>query len=130
LAGLLLGLLGLGYGVWATKRLGQRGADRQAFDRPMVTAAARLVTAPDRRPAFEPHTTNELFLLAVITDQQDIVYGLTLLALRLLAAGTVAALGLVLITAGSTEWEVRSETGPSDRPAPHRMASRPSVSSM
>lgn len=107
--GLLLLILSLAYGSWATARLATRGAERTTFDTPVVRVAASLVTSPDVRPDFDPKTSTEFYLLAVITDQQDILFGLTLLVLRLLVAGTAAGLGLVLLTAGATEWEVRSE---------------------
>lgn len=106
--GLLLLAAGLGYGTWAIARLASRGAEPHAFDVPVIRVASTLVIPPDVRPAFTPTTDDETYLLAVITDQQDILFGLTVLLLRLVVAGTVAGLGLVLLTAGATEWEVRS----------------------
>ena len=41
-------------------------------------------------------------------DQQDLLFGITVLLLRLVVTGTVAGVGLILLTAGSTEWELRS----------------------
>ncbi|MGE0448912.1 MAG: hypothetical protein AB7Q29_04945 [Vicinamibacterales bacterium] len=107
--GLLLLTIGLGYGTWSTARLAMRGAERTTFDGAVVRFAGSIVRAPDVRPSFRAKTGDEAYLLAVINDQQDILFGLTLLLLRLLIAGTSAGLGLVLSTAGATEWEVRSE---------------------
>jgi hypothetical protein len=56
-----------------------------------------------------PENSRELYLAAVITDQQDVMLGLVLFILRMIAAITSGGLGLVLVTAGATEWEVRSE---------------------
>jgi hypothetical protein len=98
----------LAYGTWATRRLGERGAERATFDQPLVRTAARLIQAPDRLPRIEPRTSVEVELLAVARDQQDVLFGLTVLLLRLLLTGTVAGLGMVLLTAGSTEWELAS----------------------
>ena len=109
LAGLLLMTVAAAYGSWGLRRLAHRGAERDAFDRPVVAVAERLVLPPDVQPAFEPATDNERLLLAVITDQQDALFGLTVLLLRALLIAVVAGFGLVLLTAGSTEWEVRSE---------------------
>lgn len=108
LVGLAVLAVAVAYGGWATNRLGQRGAERSTFDQPIVRTAARLVRAPDRLPRIEPRTSVEVELLAIARDQQDILFGLTVLLLRLLLTGTVAGLGMVLLTAGSTEWELAS----------------------
>jgi hypothetical protein len=101
--------LALGYGTWATRRLGQRGSERGTFDQPLVAAAGQLVRRPDRIPDVAVRTLTELELSAVARDQQDLLFGLAVLLMRLLVTGTVAGLGLILLTAGSTEWEIRSE---------------------
>lgn len=49
--------------------------------------------------------------------RQDALFGMTVLALRLIVALTVAGLGLVLLTAGSTEWELRSELAATSTPS-------------
>jgi hypothetical protein len=107
--GVVILALALSYGTWSTQRLSQRGSERQTFDQPLVSAAGRLVQRPDRIPHVLTRTQTELELSAVARDQQDLLFGLTVLLLRLLMAGTVAGLGLVLLSAGSTEWEIRSE---------------------
>jgi hypothetical protein len=109
LGGLLLLLLGCAYGWWGAHQFQQRGADRTAFDQPLVRAAQRMVPWPRHLKNVQPENDRELYLSAVITDQQDVMTGLVLLALRMIAALTAAGLGLVLVTAGATEWEVRSE---------------------
>ena len=109
LGGVVILALALGYGTWATQRLGQRGSERGTFDQPLVAAAGRLVRRPDRIPDVVVRTTTEVELAAIARDQQDLLFGLTVLLVRLLATGTAAGLGLILLTAGSTEWEVRSE---------------------
>ena len=62
--------------------------------------------------AYVPQNDRELYLAAVISDQHDMINGLTVLALRLILAGTAGGFGLILLTAGSTEWEIRSEARP------------------
>ena len=52
------------------------------------------------------------------------INGLTLLALRLILAVTAGGFGLILLTAGSTEWEIRSEAGPGPDP-PYQQRTRP-----
>lgn len=91
LGGALILVLALAYGTWATRRLGQRGSERDTFDQALVSAAGRLIQRPDRIPDIPVTTTTELELAAVARDQQDLLFG------------------LILLTAGSTEWEVRSE---------------------
>ncbi|MBL8139691.1 MAG: hypothetical protein JNM38_01170 [Acidobacteria bacterium] len=122
LGGLLVLVAALAYGTWATSRLGHRGAERATFDQPIVRAAARMVRPPDRLPHIEPRTSVEVELLAIARDQQDILFGLTLLLLRLIATATVAGVGMVLLTAGSTEWEIDSrvmrQAGEAQAPRP------------
>ena len=108
-AGLLLLVLAGGYGAWAGKRLGTRGADASgAFDQPLVGVAARLARPPVHLGNVTPQNDRELYLAAVISDQHDTLFGVTLLVLRLMVILTIAGLGLVLLTAGATEWEIRS----------------------
>lgn len=107
--GLLLLAVAVGYGTWAGRRLAERGAERSAFDQPLVGVAGRVVRRLDRIPDVRERTFAEAELAAIARDQQDLLFGLTVLLLRLVATGTVAGLGLVLLTAGSTEWEIRSE---------------------
>lgn len=109
LTGLLLFAVAVAYGTWAGRRLAERGSERGTFDQPLVRAAGRLVRRPDRIPDVRERTFAEAELAAIARDQQDLLFGLTVLLLRLLATGTIAGLGLVLLTAGSTEWEIRSE---------------------
>lgn len=109
LVGLLVLAVALGYGTWATRRLAQRGSERGTFDRALVDMAGRLVQRPDRVPDIPVRTSTEVELAALARDQQDLLFGLTVLLLRLIATGTTAGLGLILLTAGSTEWEIRSE---------------------
>ena len=118
LAGLALLFLSLAYATVAGKGLGQPGLEADALDRPVVRMASTL-TAPLRRfvPGGEPRTEDERLLRALVRDQQDVVLGLTVLLLRLVVASTVGGLGLVLLTAGATEWELRSEAAASP-PAP------------
>ncbi len=108
LAGALVLAVALSYGGWAARRLGQRGSERQTFDHALVSAAGRIVQRPDRVPDVPTTTTLELELAAVARDQQDLLFGITVLLLRLVVTGTVAGVGLILLTAGSTEWELRS----------------------
>ena len=107
LGAVILALAGLRH--WATRRLSQRGSERHTFDQALVSAAGELVQRPDRVPDIPVRTSTEVELSAVARDQQDLLFGLTVLLLRLLVTGTVGGLGLILLAAGSTEWEVRSE---------------------
>ncbi|WP_239491045.1 hypothetical protein [Luteitalea sp. TBR-22] len=109
LLGLLILSVALSYGTWSTRRFGSRGSERQTFDQPVVEMAGRMVRRPDRIPDVPVTTLAEMELAAVARDQQDLLFGMTVLLMRLLATGTVAGIGLVLLTAGSTEWEIRSE---------------------
>jgi hypothetical protein len=109
LAGLLLLCLGVAYGAWGSAHFGRRNADTGAFDQPLVRAAARMVPPPAHLHSITPQNDRELYLATVISDQQDVMFGLALFILRMIAALTAGGLGLVLLTAGATEWEVRSE---------------------
>lgn len=110
-AGLGLVLVAALHGGWAARQFGTRGADRATFDAALVDMADRW-TRPDRGLAvIRPQNDRELYLLSVITDQQDLISGLTVLALRAILAVTIGGLGMVLLTAGSTEWEIRSGEG-------------------
>ena len=108
--GAIMLAVAIAYGTWATHRLGVRGSERDTYDQPVVAAAGRMVQRPDRVPHVAIRTPTELELSAVTRDQQDLLFGLTVLLARLLVTGTVGCLGLVLLAAGSTEWEVRSES--------------------
>lgn len=108
LGGLALLVVAIAYGGWAAVHLARPGAERDTFDGPVVRFASRIVTAPDVDVPFAPGSENEVYLLAVIRAQQDVVFGVTLLLFRCGAATVLAGLGLVLLTAGATEWEVRS----------------------
>ena len=123
LAGLLIVLVALAYGTWSTRRFGMRGSERSTFDQPLVEMAGRLVRRPDSIPNLHVKTSTEVELAALARDQQDLLFGMTVLLLRLLVTGTVGGLGLILLTAGSTEWEIRSESaaGASAPAAPFRI---------
>ena len=108
-AGLVLCTVAAGYGAWAATHFRTRGADAAAFDRPVVAAAARMVRPPADLATMKARDSRELYLLAVASDQQDVMFGLVVLILRMIAAITIGGLGLVLLTAGATEWEIRSE---------------------
>ena len=108
--GLILLIVGMALIVWAGHRFGQRGSEALGFDQPLVRFAARLTQTPPGLRDFKPKDDREVYLATVITDQQDVLFGVTVLAFRLIGALTLLGLGLVLLTAGSTEWEIRSET--------------------
>jgi hypothetical protein len=108
-AGLVFLALATTYGMWAGARFGRRGADAGAFDRPIVRAAGQLARAPEHLKTIRPANDRELYLAAVVSDQQDLIFGLTALVLRMIVVLTIGGLGLVLLTSGATEWEVRSE---------------------
>ena len=110
LAGLVVVIIAGGYGSWAVWRLGQRGGDSQSFDQPLVQLAARLTSLPEALRGARAQTYREQYLMAVIGHQRDTMLGLTVLILRMIGTVTAAGLGLILLTAGSTEWEIRSET--------------------
>jgi hypothetical protein len=118
LTGLVLMAIGIAYGSWGARQFGQRGADDRAFDRPVVRAARRMVPPPTHLKDMWPQNDRELYLTAVISDQQDVMLGLMLFILRMIASLTAGGLGLVLVTAGATEWEVRSEGVSSDYNVP------------
>jgi hypothetical protein len=105
---LTLLVLSLAYGGWAAKRLGQPGTDT-SMDKPVTMMADRLIAPLQFEMGGDPKTGDEFFLRAIVKDQQDIMFGLTVFVLRLVVASTIGGLGLVLVTAGSTEWELRSE---------------------
>ncbi len=109
LIGLALLVIGLGYGSWAALRFGIRGADGVGFDRPILDAARSLVPAPVVTQTMRPTNNRELVMMGAVFGQHDTVVGFAVLLLRSIAALTVVGFGLVLLTAGSTEWEVRSE---------------------
>jgi len=101
-----------GHGIWAASRLSVRGADDRAFDRVLVTAARSATALPELVARISPQSDQELYLKAVITDQQDLVFGMALFMLRMIVTVTVGGLGMVLLTAASTEWEIRSIEAP------------------
>ena len=94
-----------GHGIWAASHLSVRGSDDRTFDQVLVSAARSATPLPDMVRRMTPQSDNELYLKAVITDQQDLVFGMV----------TIGGLGMVLLTAASTEWEIRSEP---ESPAP------------
>jgi hypothetical protein len=108
-AGLIVLAIAAAYAAWAGHQFAVRGGDTRAFDQPLVHLAARMTPPPAGLRGIQPRNDRELYLLAVITDQQDVLFGLTVLVLRMIVALTVGGIGLVLLTAGSTEWEMRSE---------------------
>jgi hypothetical protein len=112
LGGLVLLAAAAAYAWFAGAHMASRGADDHAFDQPLVRMAARMNPPPAHLRAYAPQDERELYLAAVISDQQDMINGLTVLALRLILAATAGGCGLILLTAGSTEWEIRSEDGP------------------
>ena len=99
-----------GYGLYAGQRFSRRNRDERAFDQPLVRLGRGLTPAPVHLRSVTPQNARELYLVTVISDQQDVMFGLTVLVLRMIATLTAGGLGLVLLTAGSTEWEIRSET--------------------
>jgi hypothetical protein len=108
-AGLLLLLVAAAHAIWAGRHLSMRGSDDRAFDRYFVTAARSVTTLPQPVRDLTPASDRELYLKAVVLDQQDLTFGVTLFMLRMIVTVTVAGLGMVLLTAGSIEWEIRSE---------------------
>ncbi|MEI6669517.1 MAG: hypothetical protein WCP29_15310 [Acidobacteriota bacterium] len=107
--GLALLAVAAGYGAYAGQRFGVRGDDEGAFDQVLARQGHALTPPPVHLRGFSPQSDREVYLLTVIGDQHDIMFGLTMLVLRMIATLTVAGIGLVLLTAGSTEWEIRSE---------------------
>lgn len=112
LGGLVLLAAAAAYAWFAGAHMARRGADDHAFDQPLVRVAAGMNPPPQHLWAYAPQNGREEYLAAVIRDQQDMINGLTLLALRVILAVTAGGFGLILLTAGSTEWEIRSEAAP------------------
>jgi hypothetical protein len=112
LGGLVLLAAAAAYAWFAGAHMARRGADDHAFDQLLVRTAARMNRPPAHLRAYVPQNDRELYLATVISDQQDMINGLTVIALRLILAATAGGLGLILLTAGSTEWEIRSEARP------------------
>jgi hypothetical protein len=108
IAGLLLLLIAAGYGAYAGQRFGSRGNDERALDSALARVGHALTPPPVHMGGITPLNDRELYLVTVISDQQDVMFGLTMLILRGIATLTIAGVGLVLLTAGSTEWELRS----------------------
>jgi len=108
-AGLLLLVVASGYAIYAGQRFGKRSNDEGVVDQALVRLGHVLTPLPAHMRGFTPRNDREFYLITVVGDQQDITFGLTMLVLRMIATLTVAGLGLVLLTAGSTEWEIRSE---------------------
>ena len=111
-AGLLVLAAAGAYAWFAGAQLARRGSDERAFDQPLVRLAARMHPLPAHLHQYQPQNDRELYLSTVIKDQQDMLVGLTAFVLRTLAAMTAGGVGLTLLTAGSTEWEVRSGMAP------------------
>jgi len=111
-AGVLVLAATTAYAWFAGFQMARRGADARAFDQPLVRLAARMNPLPIHLHQYQPQNDRELYLATVIKDQQDMLVGLTALVLRMIAAVTAGGIGLTLLTAGSTEWEVRSEAAP------------------
>ena len=98
-----------GHGLWAASQLSIRGSDEHAFDQVLVSGARSATPVPDMVRRITPQSNNELYLKAVVTDQQDLMFGMALFMLRMIVTVTIGGLGMVLLTAASTEWEIRSE---------------------
>jgi hypothetical protein len=111
LAGAALLVAALGYAAFGGFAMASRSADERAFDRPIVRMAVRLNPLPAHLFMYEPQTDRELYLAAAFRDQRDVSIGLTAFVLRMILAVTAGGFGLVLMTAGSIEWELRSEAG-------------------
>ena len=116
--GVLLLALAAVYAWFAGDHMARRGSDERAFDRTLVRLAVRMTPLPAHLSQYEPQNDRELYLAAVIRDQRDMNIALTVLMLRMVAAATAGGIGLVLLTAGSTEWELRSETAGRQRLLP------------
>jgi hypothetical protein len=110
--GLVLLVLAGSYAGWAGQRFSARGADAHAFDQVLVRYGAALVVPPVHLQGFVPQNDRELYLFTVVSDDKDVMDGLTILLLRMIVSMSMGGLGLVLLTAGATEWEVRSELPP------------------
>ena len=109
---LALGLLGLlialQYGGWTAWQFSRPRIDLAAFDRPLLRAAASMVPPSDRLDHLRISNPTELYLSGVIYYQQDLLFALSLLTLRGIVTLTLTGLSLVALTAGATEWEIRS----------------------
>ena len=108
IGGLLLAAA-LAYAWFAGTHFARRGADEGAFDQPLVRLAVRMNPLPVHLFMYEPRTDREIYLAAAFRDQRDMAIGLTVFVLRMIGAVTAGGFGLILMTAGSIEWEVRSE---------------------
>jgi hypothetical protein len=117
LVGLALFVLAAAYAAFAAAHFASRGTDRYAFDRPLVRFAQGMIHQPLLVRAVPPRNNREFYLLTVISDKDDVLKGTTVLMLRMIIVMTAGGLGLVLLTAGATEWEVRSELT-ADRSSP------------
>ena len=105
-----------GHAIWAANHLSVRGSDDRAFDQVLVSAARSVTALPEQALALTPQTDRELYLKAVVTDQQDLMFGMALFMLRMIVTVTIGGLGMVLLTAASTEWEIRSNRQPKPLP--------------
>jgi len=112
LVGLALLVLAAAYGAWAAYRFASGDDGARTFDRAIVQLAAPMIREPVHLRGIQPRNLTELYLVSVIADQRDALVGLTVLVLRSIIALTAGGLGLVLLTAGATEWEIRSELVP------------------
>ncbi len=117
LAGFLLFVLAAAYGTFAAYRFASDDDGAHGFDRAVVQLAAPMIRQPVHLRGIQPRNITELYLVSVIADQRDALVGMTVLALRGIIALTAAGLGLVLLTAGATEWEIRSEVNGAPAPA-------------
>ena len=109
LVGLVFFLLAAGYGSWAAYRFASGDDGEHTFDRALVRLAAPMIREPIHLRSVHPRNITEFYLLSVIADDRDALVGMTVLVLRVIIALTAGGLGLVLLTAGATEWEIRSE---------------------
>ena len=108
-SGFALLLAALAYAWFAGFNMARRGADERAFDQPLVRLAVRVNPLPPHLFMYAPQTEREIYLAAAFRDQRDMSIALTALVLRLIAAMTAGGFGIILMTAGSIEWEIRSE---------------------
>jgi len=106
--GLVLLLVAGGHAIWSARHLAVRGSDAAAFDQLLVSAARSVTAIPEDAERLTPQSDRELYLKAVLTDQQDLTFGMALFMLRMILTVTLGGLGMVLLTAASTEWEIRS----------------------
>jgi len=109
LAGLVLFAMAGGYAAWAAYCFASDDDGERGFDAAIVQAAPPMLKQFPHLRGVHARNITETYLLSVIADQRDALVGMTVLALRGIIALTAAGLGLVLLTAGATEWEVRSE---------------------